>query len=428
MVIQHDNQRSSTTKEAMDHHFDHVLSSEAFQKKHHEMLVKRHLKWMHKPIVKTKNHSFRNIAVAMIMIIFSIYAAYELGSSGNMPDEELSLTYTSKFHQENTDIIYTEGSLSITEIANLLEPSIVSITNEIIEESFFGETVGTSSGSGIVFDITTEGIYMMTNNHVIDNSSTLNVNFSGSKIYPAVIIGSDEDTDLAVVFVSQKDLEKSDLQKIRPVTLGNSDLIDVGEIAIAIGNPLGYNNTVTLGIISAVDRIISEDLNALSLIQTDAAINPGNSGGALVNGNGELIGINTIKISDTAVEGIGFAIPINSAIPILKELMEKGYVSKPFIGIYGRDVTEELAQIYDIPIGVFVSDIVKRGPAASSKLEIYDIITAINGETIKTMMDLNRVINQYKIGDIITLTVLREMKEEFKAYEIKITIGDKHDY
>jgi serine protease Do len=310
----------------------------------------------------------------------------------------------------------------------MLEPSLVAITNEMVQDSFFGETIGTSSGSGIIYDITNEGIYIMTNNHVVENSSNLLVNFSGTNLYPASIIGADADTDLAVIFIDYQVVDSDDLNKLFPVQLGNSDLINVGDTAIAIGNPLGYNNTVTLGIISAVDRIISEDLNALSLIQTDAAINPGNSGGALVNAKGQLIGINTIKISDTSVEGIGFAIPINSAIPILKELMTKGYVSKPFIGIYGKDVTEELAEVYDIPMGVFVSDIVPRSPAARSSLKTYDIIVAIDDIPIQTMMDINRVISEYNIGDEIKVSVLREIKEEFFNYEVTITIGDKHDY
>lgn len=200
----------------------------------------------------------------------------------------------------------------------------------------------------------------------------------------------------------------------------------MGETAVAMGNPLGYNNTVTVGVISALNRMISSDLNALSLIQTDAAINPGNSGGALVNIKGELIGINTIKISDTSVEGIGFAIPINSALPVLIEIIEKGYVSKPYIGIYGQDVTEDMATMYTIPQGVVINDFDPGGPAAQSDLKIYDIIIALENTPIKTMKDLTQTLSTYQIGDKIELTVMRETDNVFEKYLIEVKISDRN--
>lgn len=417
------------SKETFPKHFKHILSQDAFNDQLNNMRFERHLKWLSTHSEKKSiKRSMTNSIFILLLVVASILVGYQYGLNETSSDSEYALDYTTNFQQDNTIITYDEDTLSVSDIANMLEPSLVAITNEMVQDSFFGETIGTSSGSGIIYDITNEGIYIMTNNHVVENSSNLLVNFSGTNLYPASIIGADADTDLAVIFIDDQVVDSDDLNKLFPVQLGNSDLINVGDTAIAIGNPLGYNNTVTLGIISAVDRIISEDLNALSLIQTDAAINPGNSGGALVNAKGQLIGINTIKISDTSVEGIGFAIPINSAIPILKELMTKGYVSKPFIGIYGKDVTEELAKVYDIPMGVFVSDIVPRSPASRSSLKTYDIIVAIDDIPIQTMMDINRVINEYNIGDEIKVSVLREIKEEFINYEVNITIGDKHDY
>lgn len=417
------------SKETFPKHFKHMLSQDAFNEQVNNMRFERHLKWLSTQSEKKSiKRSMTNYMFILLLIVASILVGYQYGLKETSSDSEHALDYMTNFQQDNTIITYDEDTLSVSDIANMLEPSLVAITNEMVQDSFFGETIGTSSGSGIIYDITNEGIYIMTNNHVVENSSNLLVNFSGTNLYPASIIGADSDTDLAVIFIDYQVVDSDDLNKLSTVQLGNSDLINVGDTAIAIGNPLGYNNTVTLGIISAVDRIISEDLNALSLIQTDAAINPGNSGGALVNAKGQLIGINTIKISDTSVEGIGFAIPINSAIPILKELMTKGYVSKPFIGIYGKDVTEELAKVYDIPMGVFVSDIVPRSPAARSSLKTYDIIVAIDDIPIQTMMDINRVISEYNIGDEIKVSVLREVKEEFVNYEVTITIGDKHDY
>lgn len=317
-------------------------------------------------------------------------------------------------------------NMSVVDIAHHLKPSLVAITNERIQENFFGQTRGASAGSGVIFDISTKKIYILTNNHVVDGADRLKVSFFGDHTYDSLIIGVDQDTDLAVITVETESIDAETLEQLKPVTIGNSDNIEVGETAVAMGNPLGYNNTVTVGVISALNRIISNDLNALSLIQTDAAINPGNSGGALVNIKGELIGINTIKISDTSVEGIGFAIPINSALPVLQEIIEKGYVSKPFIGIYGQDVTEDMANMYSIPQGVVINNFVAGGPASESDLKIYDIIIALENTPIKTMKDLTQTLSAYKIGQKIELTVMREVDNTFEKYVIEVEISDRN--
>jgi serine protease Do len=410
--------------------YTHLISDDVYNEKLESIQRKQTIENIKYTPVHTPKRKNPFVYVALAVII-GLFSGIGMGLTnyylfGNEP--EVAIKYIPSLEQDSIKTIHTSDELTVTEIANVLEPSVVAITNEMVQSSFFGETIGTSSGSGVIFDISSKHIYIMTNNHVIENASNLYVNFSGNTMYPAEVIGADPDTDLAVITVDSKDIPESEIVTIRKVKLGNSDHIEVGERAIAIGNPLGYNNTVTVGVISALDRIISEDLNALSLIQTDAAINPGNSGGALVNSTAELIGINTFKISDTAVEGIGFAIPINDAIPILEEIIEKGYVSKPFIGIYGRDVTEELSTVYDIPIGVFVSEIIPRGPASKSELKAYDIITQIEDLDIKTMSDLNRAINSYEIGDTISITVLRETREEFNEVIISITIGDRYNY
>lgn len=411
------------------HHFHHILDDAAFEQKLSEEKIMAVTRQYH----VTSDPKEKKTLSPVLIIFLAIVLGLTSGAGYRLMDfilwnkePEATIKYIPEFSQHTEDMI--TNSLSVSSIAEQLEPSVVAITNESVQESFFGETVGTSSGSGVIFNISTKYIYILTNNHVIENASNLNVNFTGDKTYAADIVGSDADTDLAVITVQKDKMLPEDFERIRPVTLGDSANLSVGEQAIAIGNPLGYTNTVTVGVISALDRIISDDLNALSLIQTDAAINPGNSGGALVNARGELIGINTIKISDTAVEGIGFAIPINSALPVLEEIIAKGYVSKPFMGIFGRDVTEDLAKMYDIPMGVFVSDIIPSGPASHSDLKAYDIITAIDGQPVLTMFDLNRIIAGYTIGDSITVTVQRETDDVFKTLEIEITIGDRHDY
>lgn len=317
-------------------------------------------------------------------------------------------------------------NMSVVDIAHHLKPSLVAITNEKIQENFFGQTRGASAGSGVIFDISTKKIYILTNNHVVDGADRLKVSFFGDHTYNSTVVGVDQDTDLAVITVESETIDAETLGQLKPVTIGNSDNIEVGETAVAMGNPLGYNNTVTVGVISALNRIISNDLNALSLIQTDAAINPGNSGGALVNIKGELIGINTIKISDTSVEGIGFAIPINSALPVLEEIIEKGYVSKPFIGIYGQDVTEDMARMYSIPQGVVINDFVAGGPASQSDLKIFDIIIALENTPIKTMKDLTQTLSTYGVGEKIELTVMREIDKVFEKYVIDVEIADRN--
>lgn len=375
----------------------------------------------------------------LIILMITIIGGFSVGSGYKLTDyyilgnkEEVSIKYVPKLEQTNSKRVTSDQLYSVTEIAKKVGPSVVSITNEIIQDNIFGTTTGVASGSGVIFDITNEKIYILTNNHVIADSNGLSVNFFGDENYIAKIIGYDSDSDLAVISVD-KNLITDEIENfIQPIVLGNSANLEVGEIAVAVGNPLGYSNTVTAGIISAVDRIISSDLNALSLIQTDAAINPGNSGGALVNSNAELIGINTIKISDTAVEGIGFAIPINSAIPILEEILDKGYVSRPFIGIWGGDISKEAASEYNIPLGVVVTDIIPESPASESGLRKFDIIVRIDDYEITSMESLNRVISLHEIGDVVSIEIRREVgngdDKKFEVMKLKLTIGDRHAY
>lgn len=417
-----------------------VLKEEDFEDKLHQgaYLKSKPVHHDDENILINKRSFSRFIAAVLIIAIiggFTVGVGYRTADYfifNNVP--ESSIKYLPEFDQISHDTPEV-GDYSITNIANKVEPSVVAITNEIVQNGIFGQEKGTSAGSGVIFDISTENIYILTNHHVIDASSELSVSFYGKNSYPATIIGSDPNTDLAVITVKRDEINEEILNRIRSIEIGNSDDLLVGEPAIAVGNPLGYNNTVTVGIISALDRFISEDLNSLSLIQTDAAINPGNSGGALVNSRGELIGINTIKISATDVEGIGFAIPINSAIPVLDELIEKGYVSQPFIGIYGKTITKEESEIYKVPIGVAISDTVPNGPASKSGLKQYDIITKINGVDITSMKELTSELMTYNIGDTINIEVQREINERaskttarFEIHIISLTIGDRNNY
>lgn len=296
--------------------------------------------------------------------------------------------------------------------ANKVLPSIVGITVEYTVTSNFMQgisQIAQAEGSGII--ISNDG-YILTNNHII-NSSDSSIYYEVSKAtkvnvylyndktpYEATIIGTDEQTDLAVIKIEKDNLTAAEL--------GDSTSVKIGEFAMAIGNPLGMESSVTSGIISAVNRTVdTEDGNSFTLIQTDAAINSGNSGGALVNAEGKVIGINTLKLSGTGIEGMGFAIPINDTIDIYKQLIENGKVIRPYIGIGGINLDEATANYYKFPVGIYVKQIYSNSPAALSNLKEGDIITAIEGTKISTMKELNLIKNNKNIGDEITLDVYR---------------------
>lgn len=256
--------------------------------------------------------------------------------------------------------------------------------------------------------------YILTNNHVVSSSSTsssfyqiseateINVYlYNDSTAYPAVIVGQDELTDIAVIKIDKNNLIAAEL--------GNSDTIQVGEFAMAIGSPLGMQGSITCGNISATNREITDsDGRKRTLIQTDAAINSGNSGGALVNTKGQVIGINTLKLSATGIEGMGFSIPINSVKNIYEQLIQYQKVKRPYIGISGVDIDEDLSRKYNLPIGIYIKSISTFSPAEKAGLKIGDVITKINGADVKTIEELNKIKNELQINDKITLTIVRD--------------------
>ena len=323
------------------------------------------------------------------------------------------------------------GTMDVSTIAKNAMPSIVSITNQSVQEvqnyfSMFGygaqtpqteET--TSCGSGIIIGKNDSELLIATNNHVIDGAETVSVSFVDNETYEATIKGTDSDKDLAVVAVPLSSISSDTMSKISVATIGDSSKLEVGEQVVAIGNALGYGQSVTTGIVSATNRTLdSEDsseasYDGISLIQTDAAINPGNSGGALLNMNGEVIGINSAKMSSTysgvaTVEGIGFAIPMSEAKSIVDDLINYGYVTgRPQLGISCQDVTEAVSQAYNIPVGAYIFSVTAGGAADQAGLQPGDVITGIQDQTISTTEELNAVKNQYKAGDTITLTYVR---------------------
>ena len=316
---------------------------------------------------------------------------------------------------------YSDTAISVAE---KVLPSVVGIKVEYSISSIFyrGESSVTAEGSGVIIS---EDGYILTNNHVVDTSSTssfYNVSeankvtvhlYNDDTEYEGIIIGTDELTDLAVI--------KIDKTGLTPAVLGNSDNSKVGEFVMAVGNPLSLQSSISAGIISAVNRKVTSDGKNFTLIQTDTAINSGNSGGALVNSNGEVIGINTLKLSGSGIEGIGFAIPINSAKPIAEQLIQYNKVKRPYIGISGRDINEQLASAYNLVEGVYILSINEFSPAEKSGLKIGDIVTEINGKKITTNFELNDLKNSYSIGDTITIKIYRN--NEYK--DIILTLEEQ---
>ena len=315
---------------------------------------------------------------------------------------------------------YSDTSVGVAE---KVLPSIVGIQVEYnVNSIFYRQTsTATAEGSGVIIS---EDGYILTNNHIVSNSSSYYQVSEASRIvvylyndpteYEAKIVGTDEETDLAVIKI-----EKTGLT---PAELGDSDQVKIGEFAMAIGNPLGMQNSVSSGIISAVNREITDtDGKNYTLIQTDAAINSGNSGGALVNSSGQVIGINTLKLMGTGVEGMGFAIPINDTKPIYEDLIQYSKVKRPYIGFSGRDLDEATAKANNLVVGAYVVSIEEFSAAEKAGLRPGDVVIKINGTSITTMDELNAIKNECQIGDEITLTIVRDGQEK----ELKLTLMEQ---
>ena len=330
----------------------------------------------------------------------------------------------------------TSTSTVTSDVSDIVEntlPSIVSITNMSVQEvqNFFGgisQQESESAGSGIIISQNDSELLVVTNNHVVEGSDTLTVTFNDGNSVEAQIKGTDSARDLAVVAVPLDKISDDTMNAIKVATLGDSDSLKVGEPAIAIGNALGYGQSVTTGIVSATGRTI--DGFDGEYIQTDAAINPGNSGGALLNANGEVIGINSAKINSSAVEGMGFAIPISDASDVIQNLMNKETRSKVsdeergYFGIKGYDVSEEGAQMYNMPTGVYVKEVMSGGGAEKAGLTKGSIITGFEGSSISGMSSLQEQLQYYKAGEEVTLTVqIPDKNGEYTEKDIKVTLG-----
>ncbi|WP_253293493.1 S1C family serine protease [Kineothrix sp. MSJ-39] len=343
--------------------------------------------------------------------------------------------------QQGTDIAVTQtdtmtGAVvtDVTDVVDTVMPSVVSIFGTYaVTENFWGYAIKqeeTGSGSGIIVGENDEELLLVTNNHVVADSTSLSVQFIDESTYDAVVKGTDADADLAVIAIKLSDLSAATKSAIRIATLGDSDNLKVGEPAIAIGNALGYGQSVTTGVISALNRdyAVDENGNTQALIQTDAAINPGNSGGALLNVNGEVIGINSNKIAGTKVEGMGYAIPISTAKPIIAELMNKQTRTpveqnkRGYLGISGLNVDSQVQDMYGIPVGVYISRVYEGTAAQKAGLKKGDIIISCDGETVETMEGLSTLLDSMEAGTSVQIGVMMSVDGGYQERILEVTL------
>lgn len=337
----------------------------------------------------------------------------------------------------NTTNVLSDASVSgtgdVSDIAEQVLPSIVAInvTAQTTNQTIFGAQTSQSSGSasGIIIAEKNDKMYIATNNHVVEGATSVKIQFNDKSTADATVKGTDSSSDLAVVEVDMNKLSAATKKNIKMATIGDSAATKVGERAIAIGNALGYGTSVTVGYVSAKDREISgEDSPSVKLIQTDAAINPGNSGGALVNSKGEVIAINSAKFASEEVEGMGFAIPMKTAEPILEELMNQKTVQQSeqaYLGISGQDVTSEYATAYGMPEGIYVAEVSQGSPAEQAGLKKGYIITALNGKETKTMEQLQEKLQQCKAGEQGSITVKVSDNGGYREKKMSVTFGKK---
>ncbi len=328
-------------------------------------------------------------------------------------------------------------SLDVSDIAENVMPSVVSITIKSVTEynaGFFGQTYeyeSEGSGSGIIIGENDEELLIVTNNHVVADADTVSVAFIDEQVYEAKVKGTDSDSDLAIIVVDLKDISPETMSQIRIATIGSSDELKVGEQVVAIGNALGYGQSVTTGIVSAKNR--TNETNATPLIQTDAAINPGNSGGALLNMKGEVVGINSSKMASYDVEGMGYAIPISEVESIIGELMNRETREKVaedergYLGIGCQTISEEASMMYGLPVGALVSEVMEDSAAYKAGIKKNYVITKFDGQTISSAEGLVGMLEYYRAGETVDVVVLYPVDDEYKEKTVTVNLGKRSE-
>ncbi len=414
---------------------------------------------------KKNNNRSVWVIVAVVLAVFVLasvvfVAVYAVKDSGNsqlqniLKNQENSTQKYDDIASTNTGKSSTTEGVIVTDVSSVINntmPSVVSITSKTTIESngyssfydyYFGggdsrQYEQEGAGSGIIMDQTDTELLVVTNNHVVEGADSLKIQFYEQDAESAVdgyIKGTDANADVAVVAVKLKDISNDILKKIKKATLGDSDTLNVGEGVIAIGNALGYGQSVTTGIISAKDREVTVENKKMKLLQTDAAINGGNSGGALLNSKGEVIGINVAKYSSNgstsaSIEGMGFAIPITSVKNIISNLETRETRTKVeesqrgYLGIRGYDVTDDVAQQYAMPKGVYIYETTKNGPADKAGIESSDVIVEFDGQSVTSMDTLKQVMEYYKAGENVKVKISYRDGKEYKEKEVTVTLG-----
>lgn len=414
-----------------------------------------------KPRKEKKPHTFAKKAACFVGlgILFGAATGISFSIPTYFANQQLLQTKIEleqlKAQNASSTLSSTTGSLTpsqtiatadITAIANSCLPSVVSITNKGVTEvrTLFGtyQQDTESSGSGIIIGANEQELLIVTNYHVVSGSNELSVVFSYDEnsdepsLVSAKLKGYESDKDLAVISVSMAEITEEMKSQIKVATIGDSSTLQLGQDVVAIGNALGYGQSVTTGIISALNREVTvsgDDGTPITnkLIQTDAAINPGNSGGALLNTKGELIGINSVKVSSSSVEGMGYAIPISDVQSIIEELMLKETrdvvteEAQGYLGIGGTDVTNEISSTYDMPMGIFINTIYEDSPAAVAGLSKGNIITKFDGQTVKSMAELKTLLTYYKSGETVDIIAMVQGNEGYSEKTFTLTLGTK---
>lgn len=372
----------------------------------------------------------------------------ELEKAELTANEKYQLISTSEIEEAR---VSPAGTITgVSDVASTVMPAVVSITNKTVQEvqSLYsrygwygfghGETYTyetESCGSGIIIGENDEELLICTNNHVVEGATEITVGFVDDEVYTAAVKGTDASNDLAVVAVKIDDLSDDTLSQIKVAEIGDSENLLVGEQVVAIGNALGYGQSVTTGIVSALNRTIDLDGYSAELIQTDAAINPGNSGGALLNMQGHVIGINSAKAASSGVEGMGYAIPISYAQPILEDLMNKktrteivDEADSAFIGISGQGVTDEMSQLYGIPKGIYLTEVQEGSPAEKAGLKKGMVITRFDGSSVAFMEDLKEMLPYYAAGEEVPVMASYQSDGTYVEEKLTLTLGAAKDY
>ena len=379
------------------------------------------------------------------LVMFGVNtAANHIAGTGDAPSENDVVTDDTEDNSTASANISSAGTKTPVQVAKEAMPSVVTISTMSVEEmrNFLGGVADykvQGAGTGVIVGENDTELMIATNNHVVEGASTLSVGFIDNSTASAELKGADPDNDLAVIAVDRSDITDDTMSQLKIATVGDSDELELGEQVVAIGNALGYGQSVTVGWVSALNRDITLTdengvaINSTGLIQTDAAINPGNSGGALLNMDGELVGINEAKTGTTptgiSVDNMGFAIPIDKAEDSLKELMSLPTRDKvdashaSALGIEGQSVTSDLTQLYGIPGGVIVASVVENGPADQAGIQKSDIITELDGRSVGNLEQLQNALQYYAAGETVDVVVQRLNGQSFEAQTVSVTLG-----